>query len=116
MVKYNPNGIISKYKARLLAKGFHQSQDVDFFETFNHIVKLCTIRVILSLAVMNHWSIRQLDVNNAFLNGIFTEDVFMHQSKDFFHLSNIYKLTKSLYGLKQAPGAGYDRLKSSLLH
>ncbi|KAH9677458.1 retrovirus-related pol polyprotein from transposon RE1 [Citrus sinensis] len=107
-----------KYKARLVAKGFHQTQGVDFFETFSPVVKQCTIRVILSLAVMHNWTVRQLDVNNAFLHGILTENVFMHQPEGFVHPqfpSHICQLTKALYGLKQAPRAWYDRLKSSLL-
>ncbi|KAH9769651.1 retrovirus-related pol polyprotein from transposon RE1 [Citrus sinensis] len=118
-VKYNPDGSISKYKARLVAKGFHQTQGVDFFETFSPVVKPCTIRIILSLTVMNHWPIRQLDINNAFLNGILTEEVFMHQPEGFIHPqfpSHVCKLTKALYGLKQAPRAWYDRLKLSLLN
>ncbi|KAH9725617.1 retrovirus-related pol polyprotein from transposon RE1 [Citrus sinensis] len=118
-VKYNPDGSISKYKARLVAKGFHPTQGVDFFETFSPVVKPCTIRIILSLAVMNHWPIRQLDINNAFLNGILTEEVFMHQPEGFIHPqfpSHVCKLTKALYGLKQAPRAWYDRLKLSLLN
>ena len=53
-VKYNPDGSISKYKARLVAKGFHQTHGVDFFETFSPVVKPCTVRIILSLAVMQH--------------------------------------------------------------
>ncbi|KAH9762946.1 retrovirus-related pol polyprotein from transposon RE1 [Citrus sinensis] len=117
-VKYNPDGSISKYKARLVAKGFHQTQGVDFFETFSPVVKQCTIRVILSLAVMHNWTVRQLDVNNAFLHGILTENVFMHQPEGFVHPqfpSHVCQLTKALYGLKQAPRAWYDRLKSSLL-
>ncbi|XP_024037006.1 uncharacterized mitochondrial protein AtMg00820-like [Citrus sinensis] len=75
-VKYNPNGSISKYKARLVAKGYHQTQGVDFFETFSPVVKPCTVRVVLSLAMMHHWQIRQLDVNNAFLNGSVTLTAF----------------------------------------
>lgn len=30
-IKYNPDGSISKYEARLIAKGFHQTPSVDFF-------------------------------------------------------------------------------------
>ena len=117
-VKYNPDGSISKYKARLVAKGFHQTYGADFFETFSPVVKSCTIRIILSLAVMNHWTIRQLDVNNAFLNDVLTEEVFMHQFEGFIdpqHPAYVCKLNKALYGLKQAPRAWYDRLKGSLL-
>ena len=36
---------------------------------FSAIVKLMTIRVILSLAITGEWVIRQLDVKNAFLHG-----------------------------------------------
>ncbi|KAH9682619.1 retrovirus-related pol polyprotein from transposon RE1 [Citrus sinensis] len=117
-VKYNADGSISRYKARLVAKGYHQTYGVDFFETFSPVIKPCTVRIILSLAVMHHWPIKQLDVNNAFLNGILTEDVYMHQPQGFVdstYPSFICKLNKALYGLKQAPRAWYDRLKESLV-
>ncbi|KAH9753212.1 retrovirus-related pol polyprotein from transposon RE1 [Citrus sinensis] len=107
-VKYNTDGSVAKYKARLVAKGFQQIMGVNCFETFSPVIKPATVRVILSLAVMNQWKIRQVDVNNAFLNGELTEEVFMDQPEGFVDVEKpeyVCKLHKSLYGLKQAPRA-----------
>lgn len=75
-VKQNTDGSIIKYKVRLVVKGFQQTEGIDYFETFSHIVKSSTVRIVLSL-VMHKWIIKQVDVNNAFLNGELTEDVYM---------------------------------------
>jgi hypothetical protein len=101
-------GSVSKYKARLVAKGFHQQAEVDFDETFSPVVKPPTVRIILSLATQNQWSLRQLDVSNAFLHGLLKEKVFIAQPLGFVDStlpSHVCHLQKSLYGLKQAPRA-----------
>lgn len=49
----------------------------DFHETFSLVVKPATIRTILSIAVTTGWSLREINVNNAFLNGDLTEEVYM---------------------------------------
>ena len=82
-VKENPDGSIQKYKARLVAKGFHQVAGFDFTETFSPIVKPAFIQVMLTIALFRGWLIHQLDVNNAFLNGVLHEEVFMEQSPGF---------------------------------
>jgi len=105
-VKENADGSINKYKAQLVAKVFHQVHGFDFHETFSLVVKPITIRLILTLALTNGWDLFQLDVNNAFLNGVLDETVYMVQPPGFEHSNKqlVCKLNEVLYGLKQVPG------------
>ena len=117
-IKQKSDGTIERFKARLVAKGFDQQNGIDYTETFSLVIKPATIRVILSLVVQFDWTIRQLDISNAFLHGHLLEDVYMEQPRGFIdnqHLDFVCKLHKALYGLKQAPRAWFNRLSSFLL-
>jgi histone deacetylase 1/2 len=90
---------------------------IDYEDTFSPVVKIATIRTALSLTVSRGWSLRQLDVKNAFLHGVLEEEVYMRQSPGFENphaLHSICKLDKAIYGLKQAPRAWYSKLSSKL--
>jgi hypothetical protein len=77
--KLKPDGSLDRLKARVVAKGFHQIDGIDFTETFSPVVKPSTIRMVITIAHVQRWSIRQLDVKNAFLYGFLSEDIFMEQ-------------------------------------
>ncbi|KAM2884753.1 hypothetical protein COP2_012021 [Malus domestica] len=116
-IKRNPYGTIARYKAQLVAKGFHQQQGLDYTETFIPVAKPVTIWLLLTMAAQFDWFLNQLDVNNAFLHGNLSESVFMVQPSGFEDLTkptHVCGLHKSLYGLKQAPRAWYEKLYSAL--
>jgi hypothetical protein len=69
------------------------------------VVKAATIWLILSIAISNGWSIRQLDVQNAFPRGILEKEVYMKQSPGYESSKNpdfVCRLDKAIYGLKQS--------------
>lgn len=74
--------------------------------------------MVLSIYVQCRWSIRQLDVNNAFLQGQLDEEVYMRQPPGFVssqHPHYVCKLRKPIYGLRQASRAWHTTLNSYLL-
>jgi histone deacetylase 1/2 len=116
--KRHSNGSIDKYKACLVAKGFHQRPDVDYYDTFSPVIKPTIIRLVLNITISSEWTLRQFDVNNAFLQGTLTEQVYMYQPPGFIDKdfpSHVCKLQKAIYGLKEAPRAWFHELKTFLL-
>jgi histone deacetylase 1/2 len=117
-IKHRVDGSIERYKVRLVARGFSQQEGIDYFEIFNQVIKQATVRLVFSITVSRNWKVHQLDIHNAFLNGVLTKEVYMKQPPGFVDSSlpsHVCRLHKSLYGLKQAPRAWYTRLSDFLL-
>lgn len=93
-----------------MVKGFQQKKGIDYNEVFSPVVKMTTIRVILSIVAAEGLHLEQLDVKTAFLHGDLDEDIYMAQPEGFQIVGKedwVCKLKRSLYGLKQAPRQWY---------
>nr|GEU54847.1 hypothetical protein [Tanacetum cinerariifolium] len=92
------------YKAIVVAKGFSQKDGFDYDESFSPMVKMVTVRCLVSIVVVNGWPLYQLDVNIVVLYDDIVKDVYMTLPDGYTSesKSKVCKLNKSLYGLKQA--------------
>jgi hypothetical protein len=116
--KQDENDVVTKNKARLVAKRYIQVEGLDFGETYTPVARLAAIRILLAFATHRNFKLHQMDVKSAFLNDPISEKVYVEQPpgfKDPQFPNHIYKLHKALYGLKQAPRAWYECLKEFLL-
>ncbi|RZB86226.1 Retrovirus-related Pol polyprotein from transposon TNT 1-94 [Glycine soja] len=101
--KLKPDGIMDKYKASLVAKGFRQRENMDFFDTFSPVTRITSIRVLISLVSIHSLVVHQMDVKTAFLNGELEEEIYMEQPEGF------------VYGLKQAPKQWHEKFDNLIV-
>jgi hypothetical protein len=73
--KKDATGVITKYKACLVAKGYVLQQGIDFEEVFAPVARLQSMRLLLAHAVSQRWAVHHMDVKSAFLNGVLQEQV-----------------------------------------
>jgi hypothetical protein len=67
--KQDENGVVTKNKSRLLAKGYTPVEGLDFGETYALVARLEAIRILLAFATHHNFKLHQMDVKSAFLNG-----------------------------------------------
>jgi len=136
MRKINPDGS-TRYKARLVIKGYEQKEGIDYDETYAPVSKMATFRLILALAAQYGWNVDHMDVVTAFLNPTIDRDkIYMEMPLGIDWLASsgsasngsasnvsasnssasnksassgsVLILRKALYGLKQAPRLWYE--------
>jgi hypothetical protein len=119
--KYNADGAVARYKARLVGKGFQQRSGIDYYSTFASVARYTTLRFLLAWAAANNLEMDQVDIETAFLNPVLEEEIYM-EIPEFFASLHLelegqdvcLRLLKSLYGLKQAPRVWFLAVKSFL--
>ena len=102
--KLGENGLVERYKARLVAQGYSQRPGLDYEETFSPVVRFESVHSVIALAVHGKMKLHQMDVKTAFLNGELTKEVFMKQPEHFVEEENLVcRMKQNIYGLKQSP-------------
>ncbi|UYV83970.1 hypothetical protein LAZ67_X000731 [Cordylochernes scorpioides] len=116
--KFDSYGNLREYRARLVARGFHQIPNVDFGKKYSPVIKHKSIRFLLALAVVREWNIFQMDVKSAYLNAPLHETVYMELPESSLNHENfsneVCLLKKSIYGLKQSGHEWKEKLDQIL--
>jgi hypothetical protein len=100
------------HKARFVARGFSQTEGVDYDEVYSPTAKMTSLRMIMQLAAQYNMKIEQMDVKSAYLNAPVEHEIYVQQPKGFQvndGKNMVWKLKKSLYGLKQS-GRNWNQL------
>lgn len=91
-------------KARLVARGYQIKKNEEFGKNYAPVARMSTVRTLLAEAVQKDWSIRQLDVPTAFLNGKLESEIYLKPPEGIkVSLNKVLKLNRGLYGLRESP-------------
>ena len=116
--KMKVDGSIEKYKARLVIKGYKQTEGLDYFDTYSLMTRINSIKMVLAISTLRNHEVHQMDVKKTFLNGDLDEEIYMEQPKEFSATGQerkACKLVKSLYGLKQAPEQWHEKFENIMM-
>jgi hypothetical protein len=95
--KQDEHGVVTRNKARFVAKGYAQVACLDFEETFAHVTRLELIHILLAYTAHHSFTLFQMDVKSVFLNRPINEEVYVEQPlgfEDDRYPNHVYKLSK----------------------
>ena len=117
LTKRDTEGDEIRLRARLVAKGFSQTEGIDYDETFAPVARLDSLCMLLAIAAHFDLEVHHIDIKSAYLNGNLDEEIYMEQPKGFVvkgKENQVCLLKKALYGLKQAGRQWHVHLNDTL--
>ena len=117
-VKTNSINEVTKFKARLVARGFTQIEGIDYTDTYSSVAPLFAINAVLSIAISKNYVFKQLDVKTAYLHARLDEELYMkvpvHLTSKVDPRKYCWKLEKALYGTKQGAKCWQEEITKTL--
>ena len=112
--KFNTDGSLNKYKARLVAVGCSQRPGIDYVETYSPVVKMESLRIILALAAKQNYIIKFYDCRTAYLHAEVDINTIFMECPPGLNIqggeNKVCHLLKSLYGLAQSGRNFYHKV------
>ena len=113
--KYDANGEVSRYRARLVARGFNI--EVEPSRKYAPTISKPQLRLMLVEAIRNGHHVHQVDVRTAYLYSKLLDEIFIelpagYQPKQL--PCTVMKIKKAMYGLPQSGRLWFDHLKETL--
>ncbi|KAL2415479.1 Retrovirus-related Pol polyprotein from transposon TNT 1-94 [Exophiala dermatitidis] len=109
--KFDNDGYLSKFKARICVRGDLQ---LSFKDTYAATLAFSAFRAIMAITAAQDLDLIQLDAINVFLNSNIDEEIYMRFPEGFKVPGIILRLLKALYGLKQSPLLWHNTLSDAL--
>ncbi len=111
--KFDNNGYLEKYKARLVARGDLQRNSI-FQETYAATLGAKTFRALCAIANYFDLEMKQFDAVSAFTNSQIDEKIIVQCPEGFGQPGKVLLLQKALYGLRRSPLLWFNDLSRTL--
>jgi Reverse transcriptase (RNA-dependent DNA polymerase) len=109
--KFDSNGYLIKFKARLCVRGDLQTTEQD---TYAATLAARTFKALTAIAAAFNLDIHQYDAISAFLNNRLPEEIFCYTPEGFKKAEYVWLLLRALYDLRQAPLLWYQEFTTAL--
>jgi len=120
-VKYESDGSVQRFRARLVAKGFTQAYGTDFWDTYSPVFSYTSLRTIFAIAADRDMQLDQFDLKNGFIQQAIDVDHLYMECPDGYSkdMPNgepaALHCLQSIYGLKQSSRLLHQRLSNYLV-
>ena len=116
--KRNPDGTLSKHKARLCCHGGQQQWGVNYWDTYSPVVTWSSIRILMTLANLHGLHTKSIDFVQAYPQAKAKTTIYLKTPAgvelDSDKGDSVLKLERNLYGLKDAGRTWFEYLTNKL--